>query len=139
MEIGEVSQLGATRVNPAQLRQGLALGTVAIATRVVPQDLRPTLVALRHVASQGRRATRLDRLHHPQLLPREAMRGAIGLAIGAEDIGDFESRPAAGLGVGVATTGTTGLRMACDEIVGHWCVDGAHEGLLESPNVCGPV
>ena len=36
VEVGNVSQLGATCLDPAQLGQGLALGTVAIATRVVP-------------------------------------------------------------------------------------------------------
>jgi hypothetical protein len=139
MEIGDVSQLGATRLDPAQLGQGLALGTMAIATRVVPQDLGPTPVALRQVAPQGRGTARLDGLHHPQLLAREAMRGAIGLAVGTEDVGDLGSGLSARLGGAVATPGTTGLRMTGDAIAGHQGVDGAHEGLLESPNVCDPV
>jgi len=67
------------------------------------------------------------------------MGGAIGLAVGTEDIGDFGSTPGAGLGVGVATPGTSVLRMACNEIGEHRYVDGAPEGLLESPNVGGPV
>jgi hypothetical protein len=64
-----------------------------MATRVGPQDLGPTPVALRQVAPQGHRAPRLDGLHHPQLLTREAMRGAIGLAVGTKAIGDFGSPP----------------------------------------------
>src|SRR5262249_6526796 len=99
----------------------------------------PTPVALRQVAPQGCCATRLDRLHDPQLLPREAMRGAIGLTVGTEDISDFGSRLGAGLGVGVVPPSTTGLRMAGEGIVGHRGVAGAQEGLLASPNVCDPV
>jgi hypothetical protein len=98
-----------------------------MATRVGPQDLGPTPVALRQVAPQGHRAPRLDGLHHPQLLTREAMRGAIGLAVGTKAIGDFGSPPGAGLEVGVATPGTA------EEIVGHQGVDGAHAGLLDHP------
>src|SRR5712692_4403926 len=127
MEIGNIEEISETRVDPAHPGEGLALGTVAIATRVVPHDLRSTLVALRYVASQGRRAARRDGLHHPQLLAGEAMGGARGLAVGTEDIGNFGSTPGAGLGVGVVTPGTT------DALVGHQCVDGAHEVSLIAP------
>ena len=138
MEVGNIEEIRETRVDPADPGKGLTLGTVAIATRVVPHDLGPTLVALRHVAPQGRRATRLDGLHHPQLLPREAMCSAIGVAVGAKDIGDFGSGPGAGLGVGVATHGAGGLPAVDEQIGGHRGVDGAHEALLDRPNPCGP-
>src|SRR6266849_9919350 len=67
------------------------------------------------------------------------MRGAIGLAVGTKDIGDFGSSPGAGLGVGVATYGTLVLPAADEQIGRHRGVDSAHEGLLDSPNPCGPV
>jgi hypothetical protein len=129
----DVRRHPAPRVDPAHPGEGLALGTVAIATRVVAQDLGATPGALRHGAAQGRRATRRDRLHRPPLLPREVIRGAIGLAVGTKAIGDFGSAPWASLGVGVVTPGTA------DEIVGHPCVNGTHEGRLDRPSACGSV
>ena len=78
-------------MDPAQLGQGLTLGTVTIATRVVAHDLSATPVALCQVAPQGGGAACLNGLHHPEMLTREAMCSAIGVAVGAEDIGDFGS------------------------------------------------
>ena len=65
VEVGNIEQFREACLDPTQLGQGLTLGTVAIATRVVAHDLGTAPVALRQVAPQGGGAAHLDGLHHP--------------------------------------------------------------------------
>src|SRR2546427_12986238 len=48
VEGGNIEEISETCVDPAAPGEGLTLRTVAIATRVVPHDLRHTLIARRH-------------------------------------------------------------------------------------------
>ena len=100
VEIRDGQQVGQARLDPPCLGERLALGAVAVAARMVPRLVGPTVVALEQVPAQGGGATLLDRAHHPELLPGQGMRGTIPIPIGTENVGDFQC-PEQALGRGV--------------------------------------
>jgi len=86
-------QIGAPSLHPTQLGQGLAAGTVAIATRMVVQDHRPAALTALEVSAEGRSTARLDRAHGTALLCGEPMSRAELLAPGTEDVSDLQRVP----------------------------------------------
>jgi hypothetical protein len=68
---------------------------VPITAGVIGRALIATGVTLLDVASQGRGAAALDGLHDFEMGDRQRMIAAIGLAMGAKDIGQFNARLAA--------------------------------------------
>ena len=103
VEVGDGQQVGQARFDPPRLGQRLTLGAMAIAARMVPRLIGPTVVALQQVPAEGGSPALLERAHHPELLPRQSMRRAIRVPIGTENVGDFQRLPRAlGRGVPVA-------------------------------------
>jgi hypothetical protein len=69
----------------------LALGAVAVSTRVIGRALKATGVTPLEVAAQGGCAAALHSLDDFEMRNRQRMVAAIGLAIGAKDIGQFNA------------------------------------------------
>jgi len=67
---------------------------------MVPGFIRAAVVALEQVPAEGGSPALLDGTHPPELLPGQGMGGALHVAIGTENIGDFQRLPKA-LGRGV--------------------------------------
>ena len=76
---------------PACFGQGLALGAVAVSAGVIGGSLKATGVTPLDVATQGGCAAAFDGLDDFQMRNRQRMVAAIGLAIGAKDIGQFNA------------------------------------------------
>ena len=70
--------------------QILALGTMAIATRVVTDALMGAVAASFHMPAQGRRAATLDGAHQLMLIHRHSMLLAITCSVRPEDVGHFK-------------------------------------------------
>ena len=117
VEIRDGQEVGQARLDPPRLGERLALGAMAIAARMVPRLIGPTVVALQQVPAEGRGPALLDGAHHPELLPSQRMRGAIRVPIGTENVGDFQRLPGAlGRGVPVAHRPRAPLAWLCQEI-----------------------
>ena len=67
MEVGHRQELGTAGLDPALLREGLALRAMAVAAGVVTGDFRPTAITGLQMAPEGRRTAVLDGLHHAAL------------------------------------------------------------------------
>ena len=67
------------------------LGAVPITAGVIGGALKTTGVAPLDVAAQGRRTAALHGLHDCEMGDRQRMIAAIGLAMGAKDIGQFNA------------------------------------------------
>jgi len=91
MEVGNRQEVRPTRLDPASTRLGLTRWTVSITTRVVGDPCGPTVVTrLPTPAQQGGAAGR-DRAERRRLHGREPMRTAIGVAVGAHEVGEGEA------------------------------------------------
>ena len=92
MEIGDRQQLGLARRQPVLGGRPLALGAVAVATRIIGHMDVAAVLAGRDVAAQRRRAAPLDGRHHLELAEAEV--AGIGVApgwpAGAEDVRDLQ-------------------------------------------------
>jgi hypothetical protein len=71
--------------------KGLAFRAVSIAAGVIGRALKATGITLLEVAAQGRGAAALHRLQDLKMRDRQRMVAAIGLAIGAKDIGQLNA------------------------------------------------
>src|SRR5207249_10568722 len=95
MKVGTVEKFRLPVLKPLGTGQGLALGTVAVRTRVVPHALVAAPVTHFDVTAESGRAARLNRLHHTPLCGRS--RGAelsdIIFAVAAENICQLRLRP----------------------------------------------
>src|SRR5215471_1757978 len=78
--------------HPIGLGDGLTLGTVTVATRVVRVAFEAALRTLLRVAPELRRATGHDCFDHFSLCRRDRMRVLIALAVEAKNVGDFPRR-----------------------------------------------
>jgi hypothetical protein len=78
-------------VEPFYLGQRLAFRTVPITAGVVGGALKATAVTLLEVATESRSATAHHGLHDLEMGDRQRMVAAIGLTIGAKDIGQFNA------------------------------------------------
>src|ERR1700730_592565 len=91
-EEGDGEQLGRAFGQPFLGGEALALGTMAVAARIVGDERVPALLAARDVPAESRRAAALDGRHDLQLA--EAHVAGVGAApcrpVGAEDIRDLE-------------------------------------------------
>ena len=92
VEVRDGQELRAARVDPARLRQGLALGTVSVAAGVVDGPRGPAAVAALEMTAEGRGATAFDRAQGAALHGRQPVRALERLAVGADDRG--QSGPA---------------------------------------------
>jgi hypothetical protein len=90
VEIRDGQQVSQARLDPSRLGQGLALGAVAIPTRMVAGLVGSAVVALQQVPAQSRGAALFDRAHHAELLPREGVGGPVRLPSGAENVRNLE-------------------------------------------------
>ena len=105
MEVGYWQKLLLARLHPLHFGKGLALGTMAVAARVVPHYLRATVVTLGHVTAEQGGAAGFDIAHHAQLTARQMMALSVGLAMHAEDVSNFEPLPCPVPDCGVGTHG----------------------------------
>ena len=96
MEIGNRQQFGLSVRQPLRPRRALTLRAMPIAARVVGDARRAAIVAGFDVTAERRRSARHDRAHDAPLGPPD-MSGVvakIGLAMAAQDVCDFDRRPA---------------------------------------------
>ena len=91
MEVSHRQQFGLLFIQPLYLGQRLAFGAVAIAAGVIGGALIATGVTLLEVATQGRCAAAFHGLYDFEMRNRQRMVAAIGLAMGAKDIGQFNA------------------------------------------------
>src|SRR5437867_7393719 len=70
MKVGTVEKFRLPVLKPLGTGQGLAFGTVAVRTRVVPHALVAAPVTHFDVTAESGRAARLNRLHHTPLCGR---------------------------------------------------------------------
>ena len=130
VKILSLQQLGLAGLQPPRPGQGLALGAVAIAARVVGRARVPAGVTLLQVPTQGGGAAGCDRPHHPLLLLGAGVGRPVGGPVPAEHLRHFEPgpehRPAAqktggGAGAGAGALGSgsrsKGLRVAHTVVV----------------------
>jgi hypothetical protein len=82
-----------TALDPARLAQGLALGTMTVAARVVGDGCVPARVAHVDVSAQRGRPAACDGAQDGMLIGREGVRAHKGLPVEADDVRDLESRP----------------------------------------------
>jgi hypothetical protein len=87
VEVGSWQQQSLLGLAPLRLRQSLTLRTMAVATGVIHGSPRPTGLTLFKVAAQSCRATPHDVSHGFVLSCRQSMLGAIGYAVGSENVG----------------------------------------------------
>jgi len=95
VEVRDREKLGGARLEPFGFGEGLALGTMAIATGVVGRSLKTAIITLFEMASQKGRATGLDGLHHFEMGNRERMVPAVGVAVEAEYVCHLPTGPTA--------------------------------------------
>ena len=100
MKVLDGQELGFPCLHPLRRGGGLALGTVAVAARVVGDPLMPALIAGLGVTSQRRGSADGDILQDAALLGREyvAVPFEESIAVLSEDVGHFELRPSHGFG-----------------------------------------
>jgi hypothetical protein len=94
VEVLRVQQLGVPVLDPRGPGQGLALGAMPIATRVVANPVVVAVITLLDMAAEGGRPAVLDRGHDAPLGGRQraVLLGTIGVAIAAEDVRHFQRR-----------------------------------------------
>jgi len=92
VEVLNRQELLLARLDPAQLLQTLALGTVAVAAGVVADLQVVTPITLVDVTAQGSRATLFDGPHDLEMLARQGMLAAVARTEAPEDVGHFEGR-----------------------------------------------
>jgi hypothetical protein len=85
-------------LEPLYLSQRLALGAMAVTAGVIGGSLKATGVTPLEVAAQDRCAAALHGLDDFEMRNRQRLVAAIGLAIGAKDIGQFNAPPLAAAG-----------------------------------------
>ena len=120
MIIGYWQQLGLTLGQPFLRRRALALGTMAVATRVVGDPAVAAILAALDMTAEGSRAAALDGRHHLELA--QAQMPGIGLAPGGamvmKDVGDLQPgaahrrrarAPGLGLPAGSGASRSSGL------------------------------
>lgn len=130
VEVLRVQELGLAGLQPPRPGQGLALGTVAIAARVVGRARVPAGVTLLQVPAQSGGAAGCDRPHHPLLLLGAGVGRPVGGPVPAEHLRHFEPGPehrsaaqttggGAGAGAGALGSGSRskGLRVAHTVVV----------------------
>ncbi len=89
VEIGHLKEVGLSVCEPLLLAEALALGAVAVATRVVGIALEAALGALFGVSPELRRTTGHEVVQDLVVGWRHWGRRAVGLTIEAQDVGDF--------------------------------------------------
>src|SRR5215468_10838191 len=98
VEVADRQQIGLARGEPVFGCRALALGTMAVAARVVGNPAVAAILAALDMAAEGRRATLFDRRHHLELA--EAHMPGIGSAPGGsmamKDVCDLQPWPAHG-------------------------------------------
>ena len=98
VEVADRQQIGLAGGKPVLRRRALALGTMAVAARVVGDPAVAAVLAALDMAAEGGRAAALDGRHHLELA--EAHMPGIGLAPGGamamEDVRDLQPRAAHG-------------------------------------------
>ncbi len=92
MEVRNGQQVGLARREPPLLGEGLTLGTMAIATRVIGDACRAAVVTRLPMPAEDGGAAGRNRPQRPVLPCREPMRPPIGIAMRADDVGQLESR-----------------------------------------------
>src|SRR6266550_3789845 len=94
MKIVGRENFGGLFCNPRGTREGLALGTMAVAAAAVARPLVITAVAAFEMTAESCGATHLDRGHDASLGRRERpiMLLTIGVAVAAEDVRHFQLR-----------------------------------------------
>src|SRR5438067_2324696 len=103
MKVGHRQQIGQPRFQPLGLGQRLALGTVAIATRVVRDALPTTGVTPVEMTAEHAGAARFNSAHHAPLLWRQRMRGAKRGPMLAADVGHLQRWPRHQWGASLST------------------------------------
>jgi len=98
VEILAVEEFRVARLDPPRTRQGLTLGAVPIAARVVGDALVPARVALLDMAAERGGATRRNRPHDAPLGAREAIGVLLPIAVSvaAKDVRHFKRGPCHG-------------------------------------------
>jgi hypothetical protein len=129
VEIRHLKEFGLSVFKPLGLGERLALGTVAIATRVGGIALAATLLALFGVSPEFRRPTDHDVMHDLVVGWRHGVSRAIGWTIETEDGSDFP-------------LGGTTVRFACRRMAlgckrGHLLVSGDRRGRIDAQKIKG--
>ena len=89
VKVGGWQEFRPSGCHPVSLRDGLTLGTVPVATRVVRVAFEAALRTLLGVAPKLCRATGYERFHDFGLGCRDGLRVPITLAVEAKNVGDF--------------------------------------------------
>jgi len=106
MEVRAVEKLGFALEDPVGAGQRLALGTVTIRAGVVTGPLEAAMITLFEMAAQRGSAAKLDRLHDAEMRTRQGpVLLTVGLAVAAEDVGDFQLRTVHRSGARTAVAG----------------------------------
>ena len=92
MEVGNREQIGPSSREPPLFRQCLTLRAMAIATGVVGDPYGAAPVTRLPMPAECGGAAGLDRVKRPTLDGDEAVRSTIRVAMGAQDVREFESR-----------------------------------------------
>jgi hypothetical protein len=98
MDVWRVEHLALPGCEPGGLGRTMAFGAAPVAARVIRLHFVPTVVALGDMAPKGGRATQRDGPQGPVLCTRQGrpITCQKGIAILANDIGDFQRRPTHG-------------------------------------------
>lgn len=92
VEVGDRQQIGDTRRDPFGPRRALALGAMAVATRVVGDAGGAAVVAGLAMTAEGGGPAGFDRTHNAPFAAAEmtGVGATIAIAVAAEDVGDLD-------------------------------------------------
>ena len=93
VEIGDWQECSLAVCPPLGLRQGLARGTVAIAARAISVACEATLGTVFGMPTELRGTTGDEGVEHLVLSRRHPMGLPVGVAVEADDVGDFPPGP----------------------------------------------
>ena len=95
VEVGDRQQVRLAIRKPGPGRRALALGAVAVAAGVIAHRQPLAAVTARDVAAELGGAAGLDGRHHLELAQAQVsgVRSAVGLAVGAQDVGHLQGWP----------------------------------------------